>query len=167
MAGFNCSPVGHVTNGLIQLTICLIFNIVICVMPNWVQFSVGGVDVKFGLWEYCISGNCASLPDNLDTAQMRAARAFNILGMMTVLGAIVPAVMYLCKRNGRHILPAAISAAVGSLFIMIAFVLAVDQANDVSKHRGFCFGLGLSSIFQAFFGGIAFFGAHCSHGSSC
>ncbi|XP_076437590.1 uncharacterized protein LOC143276820 [Babylonia areolata] len=160
-----CSPMLQAIAGTVQLVLCLIFCIVGFAIPQWGSATVSGIDVHYGLWEYCANDNCVSLPDALDSAKVSVAKYVGMVGMVVAAGTIVVAIIFLVTKKVKLLTVSAEEGCLAILLIGAEFGAGLSFVNEAGGDFGASFGLTLIAVLLALSGTITLIVAKCRHGS--
>ncbi|XP_021339228.1 uncharacterized protein LOC110440455 [Mizuhopecten yessoensis] len=159
---------------LVVLVIGLFFHIIGVSTPNWSTYSISLVTVKLGLWKYCFSSLGTTVCTSYggitltDGDWIKACQAMGILGVLTIIAAIILNVLcvaVLTKQDHKIafiLTPTLAFIGAGCIFIanMVwgakisdwSFIIA--SANDLAL--GWSFALSLVGGLFAVAGGVLF-----------
>ncbi|GFO48769.1 epithelial membrane protein 2 [Plakobranchus ocellatus] len=132
--------------------------------PNWCVVDDGEHYGSYGLWEVCGDGKCFEFVHNKDYPDwIKACEAMSILGMLSGLASLVPAIIALVmaamKKLSLPILGKISIATAFASFCMILICVIIFAAEKNKKigtdcDYGYSFGLSITGALLILPGGI-------------
>ncbi|PVD32094.1 hypothetical protein C0Q70_07522 [Pomacea canaliculata] len=154
--------------GLVASGIALLFQIIAVAAVGWLKAK--NYDVSYGLWRYCSSDTCVDYPSTIVTDWLDATRAFALLGLFFIAGALAAGILIMFLDKKFLGLIAGAVALVAALFVLISFAVFADNRkasfSEQTFELSYCFALSVVAFVLCIASGVCFILSNFLSGAS-
>ncbi|XP_025089932.1 lens fiber membrane intrinsic protein-like [Pomacea canaliculata] len=160
----------HITviGGLVASGIALLFQVIAVAAAGWIKQT--NADITGGLWKYCILNSCKDISSDLEADWLDATRAFALLGLFFIAGALAAGILIMVLDKKFLALIAGAVALVAALFVLISFAVFADNRKVSFSEQMFklsyCFALSVVTFVLCIGSGASFILSNFLPGSS-